>query len=149
MIKVCQFIKMHLVKISLLLNDHHDALGTTSIIPKSHRFSVGCRESGAEIYLKPSIMKYFTKPLIGSAGDLFLFFKHTWHGRIKGKSNQISDCILMGIFGSRYKYKPFKISSKMVRNVPKKLSELIRSDLGLKSVGEDYFEVTSKEKQID
>ena len=29
----------------------------------------------------------------------------------------------------------------------KKLSELIRSDLGLKSVGEDYFEVTSKEKQ--
>ena len=133
--------------ISVLLNDHFEKIGTTSVIPKSHRFSTSCRESGAETYIKPSIMKFFTEPLIGNAGDLFLFFKHTWHGRVKGTTNKNSDCLLMGLFGSGYKFKPFQLSSKKAKIIPEELSNLVCSDHGLKPLGDDLYEVKGKNSE--
>ena len=41
-------------------------------------------------------MKYFTVPLVGNAGDAFIFFKNTWHGRITSKTNINSESIFIG-----------------------------------------------------
>ena len=71
------------------------------------------KDDGIEKYLRPSVLKHFTKPVVGNAGDVFLFFKQTWHGRIKSDKAISSDSIIMGIYPVGYEFKPFNIEKKL------------------------------------
>ena len=115
--------------------------------PGSHRFSVTAKECGAEKYLRPSIMKFFTKPVNGKAGDVFLFFKKTWHGRIKSNKIVKSDSIIMGLYPVGYEYQPFDFINAKIKNVPTILSRMIRNDVDLIKTQNGYYQVKGiKEK---
>ena len=58
--------------ISILLKDQDSHSGTTSFVRGSHRFGVRASDAKAEFYLKPSILKHFSEPAKGQAGDVFL-----------------------------------------------------------------------------
>lgn len=133
--------------IAILLNDHDSYSNTTVLYPGSHRFSVTAKECGAETYLRPSIMKFFTQPINGNAGDVFLFFKKTWHGRIKSNKIVKSDSIIMGLYPVGYEYIPFDFVNAKIKNVPSSLLRMIRNDVGLKKTKNGYYQVKGvKEK---
>jgi putative 2OG-Fe(II) oxygenase len=127
--------------ISVLLNDQFDASGTTSLVPRSHRSRVSCREAGAEDYLRPSFMRLFTDPVVGSAGDVFFFFKKTWHGRVQSSKAVSSDCLIFGLFPSGYRFKPFEIPLESMQRLPNELKRLLRTDEGLIMENDGYFRV--------
>ncbi len=127
--------------ISVLLNDQYDAYGTTSLVPRSHRSKVSCREAGVEDYLRPSFMRRFSDPVVGSAGDVFFFFKKTWHGRIQSKKPISSDSLIFGLFPSGYRFKPFDIPLDKMQQLPSELKRLLRTDEGLIVESEGYFRV--------
>ena len=130
--------------ISILLNDHFSYEGTTVLFPKSHRFNIIPKDDGIEKYLRPSILKHFTKPLVGNAGDVFLFFKQTWHGRIKSDKAILSDSIIMGIYPVGYEFKPFNIEKKTFEKLPIELKRLIRTDESLYPTKDGFFKVTGR-----
>lgn len=125
--------------ISVLLNDQYDAYGTTALVPRSHRSKVRCREAGVEDYLRPSFMRRFTDPVIGSAGDVYFFFKKTWHGRIKSIKNVSSDSLIFGLYPSGYRFKPFDIPMAYMNELPDELKRLLRTDEGLVAQNDGYF----------
>jgi putative 2OG-Fe(II) oxygenase len=127
--------------ISVLLNDQFDAYGATSLVPKSHRSKVGCREAGVEDYLRPSFMKQFCRPVTGSAGDVFFFFKKTWHGRIQSTRPAYSDCLLFGLFPAGYRFKPFHIPLSDLQRLPDELKRLLRTDEGCSFESDNYCRV--------
>jgi putative 2OG-Fe(II) oxygenase len=127
--------------ISVLLNDQLDADGTTSLVPRSHRSRISCREAGVEDYLRPSFMRYFTYPVVGAAGDVFFFFKKTWHGRVQSRKAVSSDCLLFGLFPSGYRFKPFDIPLDDMLRLPSELRRLLRTDQGLVMESEGYCRV--------
>ena len=138
--------------ISVLLNNQTDAYGTTSLMPRSHRSRVSCRDAGVEDYLRPSIMKLFSHPITGSAGDVFFFFKKTWHGRVQSKRMIPSDCLLFGLFPTGYRFKPFQIPLAEMQKLPNELRRLLRIDEGFNIEDDGYFRVVgdnSDKRMID
>ena len=127
--------------ISVLLNDQFDANGTTSLVPRSHRSKVSCREAGVEDYLRPSFMKQFCHPVVGSAGDVFFFFKKTWHGRVKSRKLKSSDSLLFSFFPTGYRFKPFHIPLSNFQSMPDELKRLLRTDEGCSFESDGYCTV--------
>lgn len=127
--------------VSVLLHDQNDAYGTTSLVSRSHRTRVSCKEAGAQDYLRPSFMRYFTDPVVGSAGDVFFFFKKTWHGRVQSAKAESSDCLIFGLFPTGYRYKPFDIPPENMRELPNELRRLLRTDEGLVIENEGFYRV--------
>lgn len=115
--------------ISILLNDQIDNDGTTVFIKGSHRFPVSCRDSGIEEYLRPSLMSPFVTPATGRAGDVFIFFKKTWHGRIKRKKNgSQSSALIFGLFPSGYNFTKFNIQPETLKLLPETLKSHLSSN---------------------
>jgi putative 2OG-Fe(II) oxygenase len=108
--------------ISILLNDQPDNNGTTVFVKGSHRFPVSCRDSGVEEYLRPSFMSPFVTPAKGKAGDAFIFFKKTWHGRVKkGKGSPPSSALIFGLFPTGYNFTKFNIQAETLNSLPETL----------------------------
>ena len=63
--------------------------------------------------------------------EIFLFFKQTWHGRIKSNRTILSDTILMGIFPVGYEFHPFNIEKKTFKKLPNELRRLVGTDQSL------------------
>ncbi len=105
--------------ISILLDDQLSKSGTTALIKGSHRFPVGCRESGIEEYLSPKIMSPFITPATGIAGDVYIFFKKTWHGRIrKKKTTPPTTALIFGLFPTSCDFKRFNIPEDVLACIP-------------------------------
>ena len=77
------------VGLSIFLTDQNDGGGTTTVVPGSHRWSVGPDEVGfgrlLNFFHRP--MRRLLKPITGYRGDSFVFLKKTWHGRRIGNSS--------------------------------------------------------------
>jgi putative 2OG-Fe(II) oxygenase len=105
--------------ISILLDDQLHKSGTTALIKGSHRFPVGCRESGIEQYLSPKLMAPFVTPVTGNAGDVYIFFKKTWHGRIKkNKAFPPTTALIFSLFPSSYDFQRFNIPENILTPIP-------------------------------
>ena len=124
--------------ISILLNDHFSYEGTTVLFPRSHRFNIVPKNDGIEKYLRPSVLKHFTKPVVGNAGDVFLFFKQTWHGRIKSNRTILSDT---RAFFQLAMVSSFHIEKKTFKKLPNELRRLIRTDQRLHPTKNGYFKL--------
>ncbi len=105
--------------ILILLDDQLSKSGTTALIKGSHRFPVGCRESGIEEFLSPKIMAPFITPATGVAGDVYVFFKKTWHGRVKkNKATLPTSALIFGLFPSAYDFRRFNIPKDILECIP-------------------------------
>lgn len=110
--------------LAMLLADHPGPVGTTVFLRGSHRFPVTCRESGAE-FIPPRHLARLTRPASGAAGDIFLFFKKTWHGRIAGINPTPSDALLLAVFPVAYKFVAFEPPPDLVGRLGPELARLV------------------------
>ncbi len=127
--------------LSMLLLDNPGATGTTVFTPGSHRFPISARESGAD-YLAPKYMSRFVQPASGKAGDIFLFFKKTWHGRLPSRAPQPSDALLMGLFPVGYQFLPFRPEAATLQALGPELQRLLDPARQLQAVAERRCIVT-------
>lgn len=132
--------------ISILLNDIKSPEGTTSFIRRSHRFDIDCKDSLAQKFLRPSILRHWSQPATGKAGDVFYFFKKTWHGRVKAKQASTSSAIFVSFFPVGYSYKPFKMPTWVANRLPKELNRLLNPAQGLQRNSDGSSSVIGEEK---
>jgi len=109
--------------VAMLLADQ-PAVGATVFLRGSHRLPVSCREAGAE-FIPPKYLSRLTQPATGSAGEIFVFFKKTWHGRIAGLSPTPSDALLLAVFPVGYEYLPFQPDQDLLRTMGTETARLL------------------------
>lgn len=110
--------------LAMLLADHPDRVGTTVFLRGSHRLPVSCREAGAE-FIPPTRLGPITRPATGRAGDIFLFFKKTWHGRLAGVNPSQSDAVLLALFPVGYEFVPFDTPPDVLGRLGPELARLL------------------------
>lgn len=112
------------VGLAMLLADQAGLVGTTGFVRGSHRLPVSCRESGAE-FIPPRYLSHLMRPASGKAGDMFVFFKKTWHGRVAGVGPAPSDALLLAVFPVGYEYLPFRADRTLLQRLGPELSRLL------------------------
>jgi ectoine hydroxylase-related dioxygenase (phytanoyl-CoA dioxygenase family) len=125
----------------MLLADQPGSIGTTVFVPGSHRLPVTCRESGAE-FIPPAYLSPITRPASGHAGDIFLFFKKTWHGRLAGVSPTPSDALILAVFPVGYEYVPFQPDGAVLQTLGPELARLLDPERQLQPAAGGRYVVT-------
>ena len=138
--------------ISILLKEQKGHSGTTSFIKGSHRFAIRASEAKAEFYIRPNILKYFSTPATGCPGDVYVYFKDTWHGRTKSYSSNDSDAIMMSLYPVGYSFTPFIVPPQTMQNLPPKISRMLSIQSNIKNSkgdGQPSKNEKSEERLVD
>ncbi len=128
--------------ISILLNDAPDESGTTSFIPKSHKWPLSSQESGIDS-IPLSLLRPITSSAKGKKGDVFIFFKKTYHGRMPNRIGNKSFSIILAPVASGYSFIPFKIDQKMLIKLGPELKRLMNMDNLKKINGSQEYKIES------
>ncbi len=85
--------------LTIFLKDNLSGSGTTSFIPGSHllNFSLRKYKIGIPLFFN-KLLTPFATILRGEKGQVSLFFNKVWHGRIKNKTEDNYDAILISLF---------------------------------------------------
>jgi putative 2OG-Fe(II) oxygenase len=134
--------------IGLLLNDVGDEGGTTAFLPGTHRFPLRSAEAGMP-YIHPRHLRRWAKPASGLAGDVFLFFNKTWHGRLPTDCGTPHDAILLNMFGPGYEYMPFEAPREVLAALPAELRRLLDPAAGLERLESGRCRVLGSEARSD
>ena len=103
--------------LSVLLQDIDGIEGTTVFLKGSHRFPVTSRHSGLD-QINPGYLRRWLDPARGKKGDVCLFFKSVWHGRVPSHLNETRDAMLMSFVAAGYDYRAFDVSADILDNLP-------------------------------
>jgi putative 2OG-Fe(II) oxygenase len=134
--------------LAMLLADHPDRVGTTVFLRGSHRLPVSCREAGAE-FIPPARLGAITRPATGRAGDIFLFFKKTWHGRVAGVNPSQSDALLLALFPVGYEFVPFDTPPEVLGRLGPELARLLDPHRQLRPTRDGRAVVTDRHGASD
>lgn len=136
------------VGVTILLENQLDEKGTTSVIAGSHKWPVTSQETKSES-IPTSFLKPFSKPITGEAGETFLFFKKTLHGRIAHKSKKSGLAIMIGIYPVGYTFTPYKVPDEILNKVGPE-SKRLMSDDNLKLINNigEYLITGEKQKNF-
>lgn len=115
--------------LSVLLADIDDMAGTTVFFKGSHRFRLSSVASGIDQFA-PNLMQPFLAPAAGKAGDVFLFFKNTWHGRLACNIPVPKDAMLMSFIASGYDYSCFDVPEELLSRLPPVTAAALNPRLG-------------------
>lgn len=102
--------------LSILLADIDDMHGTTVFFDGSHRFRMSSAQCGIGQF-KPNMMRPFLSAASGRAGDVCLFFKNTWHGRLACDIPVAKDAILLSFIASGYDYRSFDVPVELLSSL--------------------------------
>ncbi len=81
--------------IAVLLTDNCSGDGVTAFLPRSHQLP---RWSKKISWSNVKLASPFLTPLKGNIGDVAFFFNRTWHARLKNKSQQTHEVLLISFF---------------------------------------------------
>jgi len=133
------------IGISILLEDQYDEKGTTSVIPGSHKWPVTSQEMKFES-IPTKLLQPFSRAITGKAGDTFLFFKKTLHGRVSHKSSNSGIAIMLGIFPVGYCFTPYKVPSSVLSKVGPETRRLMSGE-SFKAIGDKGMCIVSGDRQ--
>ena len=129
--------------ISVLLTDQNDSDGTTSFIKGSHKWPLSSKESGIS-----SIPRRFFQPISvpakGKIGDVYVFFKKTYHGRLPHQNNKQGLCLLFAPIASGYKFPRYKIKSSTLDLLGPELNNLLNDKNIIKIPKKDNNKVNNE-----
>ncbi len=103
--------------VSVLLQDIDGLEGTTVFLPGSHRFPVPSKLSGLD-QLNPGYLRRWLDPARGKKGDVCLFFKNVWHGRVPSHLQEPRDAMLMSFVAAGYHYRAFEVPEDILKFLP-------------------------------
>jgi len=115
---------------SVLLKDIPENGGTTVFMPGSHRYPLSSIEAGMP-YINPKYLRRWVKPAAGRAGDVFLFCKSVWHGRLPATDAVPHDAILLSFFAAGYSFTPFDVPAEVLAGMPTELRRLLDPSQGM------------------
>jgi putative 2OG-Fe(II) oxygenase len=117
--------------------------GGTAFLPGSHRFPLSSRQAGMP-YIHPKYLRRWAKEMTGSAGDVFLFCKSLWHGRLPTADGVPHDLILLSFFASGYEFTPFEMAPEELPALPE-LRRLLDMRQGTRALPAGRFRVEAPE----
>mgnify|MGYP001281788961 CR=1 FL=1 len=128
--------------ISILLNDAEDESGTTSFIPKSHKWPLSSQESGLDSIPRP-LFSPIAASAKGKKGDVFIFFKKTYHGRMPNRAANTSFSIILAPVAAGYSFIPFKIDKTIIMKLGPELKRLMSTENLVKIEGSPEYKISS------
>lgn len=131
---------------SVLLADIPDNGGTTAFLPGSHRYPLRSVEAGMP-YIHPKYLRRWARSASGKAGDVFLFFNKTWHGRLPTSQAVPHDAILLSFFGAGYEFQPSDVPAELLQSLPPELRRLLDPADGMTRLADGSGRVSGRERQ--
>tara|TARA_Y100000816_G_C26094590_1_gene578987 strand:+ start:844 stop:1782 length:939 start_codon:yes stop_codon:yes gene_type:complete len=128
--------------ISILLDDAEDESGTTSFLPKSHKWPLSSQESGLDS-IPRTLFSPFASSARGKKGDVFIFFKKTYHGRMPNRAANKSFSIILAPVASGYSFIPFKIDKMIIMKLGPELKRLMSMDNLIRIDGSPEYQIHS------
>jgi putative 2OG-Fe(II) oxygenase len=112
--------------ITILLDDNDEWSSATVFIPGSQWIPVRLRETALN-YMNTSWVKWLLRPVQGKAGDVYLFFHSTWHGRFPNTSGRVRSILLISVFPEGYPVEPQPMTTEAFNSLPPRLKVLMTS----------------------
>ncbi len=112
------------IGISILLSNTQNSDATTSFIKGSHKWPIQNDESGISS-IPRKLLQPFSTPATGKIGDVYIFFKKTYHGRMPHRTDKEGLCILLAPIASGYTFHRYNIDNQTLNKMGPELTRLM------------------------
>ena len=127
------------VGLSIFLSDQNNIGGTTAVIPRSQNWHFVPYDIGIAGGIPLKTLAKLTKlpfvsriihPILGKKGDVFLFAKKGWHGRLPNDSGKKGLALMIGFFPAGYSFKPWNVPEEIHQGLGPTLKRLTDTKVG-------------------
>ena len=119
----------------ILVNDSPTSDGCTAFWPGTHRCPFKMDRMIPTCY--PTMLRWATRGTVGRAGDTYIFFNRTWHGRFANAATTPVDAILMSFFPANAVHASPRISPAALENLGLRLRGLLETSSSAEEVGNE------------
>jgi putative 2OG-Fe(II) oxygenase len=125
--------------VTILLDDIESSDGATAVFPGSHKFPCSSQELMTDSF-PIKLLKPFLVPITGKKGEVFLFSKKTYHGRLPNYSGKTKIVIFMATYSTGYSFNAVIPPENVLDNLGPELNRMMNQK-GLKDIGGNLYKV--------